>query len=686
MIRIPNTDRRYSQPNNSDAFGNIHYTKNVSFDEEGYIKLSPRAVALASSEVDADINIPTAFGREESEVFFAATTEKPLEIDLSDNGANGVSAAADNGTGVPNTNFDSHARWWQNRWYVVGEQGGTDDELYYRDPSSGNWTDTALSGSITFGKAHPLEVFRNRATLCIGNGNEVLQINTSHSATTNLTIPADYEVIGLAYNDKRMGIITKLADSAAIGQNQDAFFFVWDGATSSANEGYAIGSDMAVAIAPYKSSFVILTRTGNLLYWTGGGLEQLTSLPLYYFDRTWGDSRNREALGDVMAVDGDIFYMHLNNSYEAFGERGERFIPSSPGGVLCYDPKVGLYHRYSPSISLVSRLTVTTGNTNTSTDIMTKTAGTIPATGNPIKYVHSASDKIGGLKTGRVYYCIKHSSTTFSLATTKENALNGVKVDLTAQASGTSYFLALDLLDYGASYMDRTGGIGMAEGQKHVLDRLIFGGEYFDSDSANAPAFINFTTQGFKNIGYFVVAKDFSNQVTDTEQKLIVKYRPLAEGDTITAKVKTRDYLNLPVSTPQVSTTCTWTSPSEFYTTADLSAAKTAKDAGADLECEIISGAAAGQMAQITSITEDDGTYSVVLAEELEGAASGRVCNVLIENWTKLGTITSSDTDGYREFPIGTTAKWAKAKVILSGVNVTIEEIQLVNEPHKLSA
>ncbi len=684
MIRIPGTDKRFSIPNNSDLFGNLHYTKNISLDEEGYIKLSPRAVALVSSQVDGDFNIPVAIGRQASEVFNVVTVEEPFEIDLNESAVTGISAASDNGTGVPDTNFDSHGRWFQNRWYVVGDQGGSDDELYYRDPANGNWTDTGKSGSLTFGKSHPLEVFRNRGTLCVGNGNQVLQLDTSHSETTNLTLPADYEVIGLAYNNNMLGVITKLADGAN-GQNQEAFFFVWKGSTSSAEQGFGIGSDMAVAIAPYKSSFIVLTRTGNWLYWTGGGFQILTSLPLYYLDRTWGDSRNREGFGDLLAVDGDVFYANVNNSYEPYGTNGERLINSSPGGVLCYDPNAGLYHRYSPSISLVSRLTVTTSDVNTTTNVLTKSAGTIPATGNPIKYVYNAADRIGGLKTGTVYYIIKTGASTFKLATTRQNALDGTAIDLTAQAADTSYFMALDLVDFGASYMERTGAIGFTEKQTHIVDRLIFGGENFAIDGT-AYEYLNFTSRGFRNIGYVVTPKITSKEVMDKQRKVTVKFRTLGPEDTITLKCKTREYMGLPVSTPQVSVECTWSSPSEFYTTADFSAAKTVLDNGVELECEIVSGAGAGQMAKITSIAYDNGVYSVVLAEEIEGAASTRISNVLIENWQTVGTITSSSAnavDGFREFIIEKASKWIKYKLILSGVDVTIEEFMPDPQAHK---
>lgn len=677
-IKIPQ-EGRFSLPNNSDRSGNIHYVKNMSFDEEGYIKLSPRALSLVNEQDDTSFNIPTAFGRRTGDVFDIVTTDNPYETDLSENGSNGLSAAVDNGTSVPNTTFDSHGVWWQNRWYVTYATG-----LIYRSPSTGNWTDASVS--LTTGKFHCLEVFRSRVQLCIGNGNVVTQVDTSHVATTSLTIPADYEVIALAYNNNVMAVATRLSDTAA-GQNQEAYLFIWDGSTTSANQAFGVGSDAIVGLAGYKSSFVILTRTGQLKYFNGAGFEVLASLPFYYQDKMWGDSQNPETFGDVMKVDGDVIYINVNTTYDDFGVKGERNLPQSPGGVYCYDPKVGLYHRYSPSISEVSRLTVTSGNINTTTNVLTTTAGTIPATGNPVKYIHSRTSKIGGLQTGTVYYVIKVSSTTLKLATTRQNALDGTAIDITSTGAATNYFMALDLVDYGTTHIERTGGIGQSEGQSHVLDGLLFGGELFRRDSTNNDAHLNFISAGFKNIGYVVTPKIFFQGVTDNTKKIYVRHRPLKTGDKITIKRKTKDVAGIPTTTPQDGVTCTWSSDRELYTTCNLSEVESfINDSSGECELEIISGAGAGQMSQIESITYDSGTYSIVLKDTIEGAASGRVGDIMIENWELLDTVTTENDKGIKEIPLDGSSKWSKFKIITEGVDVTIEDILIPSETHKPNA
>jgi hypothetical protein len=96
-------------------------------------------------------------------------------------------------------------------------------------------------------------------------------------------------------------------------------------------------------------------------------------------------------------------------------------------------------------------------------------------------------------------------------------------------------------------------------------------------------------------------------------------------------KYKNKDLLGLPVTTPQgrISTRnqCAWNGANTFSTTADLAAAKTAFDAGNELECEIIGGAGAGGIAKITDISYGSGTYAVTLEEDIDGATSGRYCD-----------------------------------------------------------
>lgn len=677
MIRIPNDNKRFSITNSSDLFGNVWYTKNMNFDEEGYAKLSSRTFSFKSEKDDSNFNLPISFGRANGE-FHIVTADQAFDLSIL---PNDFSITEDTNSNNPTLSFDSWGKWFNNKWHAT-----TATKIWHT--TGGSWTDSGAS--VTSGFVHPLEVFRSKNSICVGNGNTVQILDTSYATTATLTIPADFEVIALAYSSFQMGVVTMMSDTAA-GQNQDAYFFVWDGAGSSASRGYPIGSDTIMSIVAYKSSWLILTRTGELKYFNGGGFDTLATLPFYNIQTTWGDSQNRETHGDVMFVEGDLVYINLGNDLSVFGKNGESYMTNYPAGIWCYDPKVGFYHRYSPSISTGYQVSCLSAGVNTTTNIITASSGTLPITGNPIKYINNASSLIGGLTIGKVYFIIRHTSTTFSLAETRQDAIDGNKIDLTASNDGN--FIALNVLDYGASKGDRTGGIGLVETRTDICDHLLFGVEIDDYNSTSDYQHLQLTTPFFENRGYLVSVKVASLAIEDSVKKLYLKHSPLDVNDKIIVKYKNKDILDLPTNTPQFvfSSNCSWTSSTTFTTISNLSMVKTYLDSDTNNECEVevISGAGAGSMAQISSISENTGTYTVTLAEEIVGAESGNVCNVSIDNWKLLKTdandseISYNNTKGWEEFPLpenSNSSKWVMFKVELRGSETKIEELLIINK------
>jgi hypothetical protein len=693
-MRIPTVDKKIIVSNKSDLypFGNIEYTRNIDLSSPGYIKLSSRSVSIESQSSVSNLRLPLAFGRESQfsigdSVDFAITQsgQKGYWLTILESG---ITLNVDDGTNAPTLTEDSHGAWYRNLWHV------TSDTDFW---SKADVTDVATytdRGNLTSGKVHFVEPFKSRSTVCVTNGNEVKQFDSSYTETTKLTLTTDYEAVALSYSNYQMGVICMNSDSAS-GQNQDSLFFVWDGTTTSAGQGIPIGSDKAIAIAPYRGTWVVLTREGEFKVFTGGGFQTLTALPIYYKKIIWGLSTTRDLLGDVMKVEGDRIYLNFNGLVNEYGKNYEQVLPDFRGGVLVYDPSVGIYNRYTPSISPLSMIKVQSSGVNTTTDIMTLTALTganisddIPPTGSQIKYISDTSNLIGGLKTPRIYYVIRHTATTFSLAETYQDAIDGNKINLTSTGASNNYFLGLTTLDYGQSYANKCGAIAFMGKYSPIHDHIIYGAELNDATGTGNSNHLQLTVPDFESRGCFVTTKEMSDNVTDIHQKLFVKYKPLKVGDSIIVKYKNRELVGLPVSTPQGSgvNQCSWTSTTTFTTTADLEDAKTAFDAGTSLECEIIAGAGAGVMAQISSITYNAGTYTVTLEESVEGASSGRYCDIIIDNWTVLGTITSDDTEGYKHLPIGSQSKFYKFKVELRGSDVTIEDIQpvtTVNQPTK---
>jgi hypothetical protein len=672
MIKLP-LEGKWTIPNLSDKFGSLFYTKNINLDSAGYVKLSPRAVNLFddSGDVtnisDTDFAVPVSFGRTIDGTYYLATVDIPVNITVNNSTK---TIAEDVSANNPTLTTNSHGCWWQNRFHE-----STATAVNYN--TGGTWTANAITG-LTSGVRHYMAVFKNRNTICVSNGNVVKQYDTSYAASVDLTIPSDFEIIGMAYNNYKLGIITRLGSDSS-GQNADCYFFIWDGATTSANLGVSLGTNLAQSIVPYKSSFVVLDNTGRLLYWNGGGFDVLATFPFYNENSRWGDLLNLSQYGDSIVVEGDLIYINVNCDLSNYGKFQEVYLENNPSGVWCFDPAVGLYHRYSPSLSKTYLHTITSANINTTTDVFT-TASTIPATGNPVTL---SSGTPGGLKRGVVYFVIKLTATTFQLAETKSEAEAGVYIDITS-ATDTSLFL-YDIIDYGASFADTfSGGITIWGTASRAFNNVLFGGRYDETDLSSVDVLCS-TVPFLESRGYIVTPRIYLD-IKDTWQSILIKYKKLEANDKIIVKYKAKDYTDIPISTPNDSSNdeLVWTSDNEGYTSSDLSAVKTAFDAGEEMEVEFLSGIGAGQMVKLSDIDESSGVYSLVFAESVVGATTALKSNFIINNWTTAGEVNpDNQSDGIAEIPLGAVSSWIQFKIELRGYNTTIQELQINNQTQR---
>lgn len=672
-------DGKWSQPNNSDKFGSLWATKNINLDEAGYLKLSPRAVRLIGESDNDDFGIPLAIGKfQQGQFQVLSSSNANFVVEL---GTASLSATEDSGTNEPTTTFDSDGKFWQNRWHA-----STATTVVSKDANgaaSGSWT-SRISSDIDSGVKHILEVFDSRNSLVVSNGNELRQYDTSYANTVNLTIPSDYEIVGAAYNDGKMGVITATG-SGATGQTLESKFYLWTGAETSAT-GWGVGSDLCMCIAAYKSSWIILTRNGQLKLFNGGGFTELAAFP-FHFTRNWWSTPSGGAILDVhgnsaMWVDGDKVFINLGLLLNPYGKREEQQLPNVPSGIWCYDPAVqSVYHRASGSNSPASIVQVNASGADISTDILTAASGTIPATGNPVIQIR---ETIGGLTIGELYYVIKLSASTFALATTRENALAGTKIDITVTNASAAYFNMYDIVDYAITAHEDSGAIGSFQESRLFYTGLLFGGDYpAITDLGNNDA-LCYQVPQLENRGWFITPRKYSLGARDSNNRALIKFRPLKTNDKIIVKVKDRDVEGLPVSSPNAATTdyLTWTSNREGYTTTDLSQAKAYLDAGLgrELEIEFVSGAGAGQMVKIDDIDESGGTYALVMAEDVVGAASGRLSHFIIDNWKVKHTITSAANEkGYVSVPLQSSRKFVQCKVELRGYETTIEEFSIID-------
>lgn len=679
MIKIP-TEGKWLQSNRSDRKGSISRSRNINLDKEGYLKLSPRSVLLfddrtdTTNVADQDFNFPVAFGRYDVGDFRIATTDEPFNLSISNTTK---SIAEDTDSNNPNLTFNSHGVWFQNRWYT-----SLDTSISYND--SGTWTAGVITG-LTSGIRHYMTVFKNKRALAVSNGNTVKLYDTSHALLSTLTLPPDYEIIGIAYNNYTLGIITRLGGDTE-GQNSECFFFVWNGSNAEASTGVGMGSYTSFCLFPYQSSFAIINSSGQLLKWNGGGFDILDNFPFYLEENRWGDLLNHLSYGDNIVVDGETILINIGFDLDGVSKKEERYLPNNPSGVWCYDPSPGLYHRTSPSISRSYVKSITDPSVDLTTNIFTAT-GTIPATGNPAMLTNGS---VGGLSYRTVYWIIKLSSTTFQLASTKDLAMNGVAMDITSVSSFINIWM-YDLLDFGATYTEKTGAIALYDSSSRAFKDYLFGGRYLD-ETLNTFIGLCSNVPTLENRGYFVTPRIFTDSKVENIDKYIIKHRPLDVEDKIIVKVKKRQILELPTISPNAANDdeSIWSSSTECYTSTDLSEAKAYLDtatAGNELEMELIAGVGAGQMVKVSEISFGGGVYSIVLAESVIGASPGMKSYFVIENWTKISEANylNQDPDGVFSFQIAANSKAIEVKVELRGYDVTIEDTNLINRTHKPS-
>ena len=673
MKKLPNAGQ-WQQANLSDRLGSLWATKNVTLDETGYIRLSPRAVKLVDEAANGDFGLPVAIGRYGQGTFQVNTmSDATFNINIS---TTALDATENSGTAEPTLTLDSGGCFYHDYWLA-----SSTSQVFRKaanGSSSATWTSAAMT--LTAAVNHALAVFLNRNSLCVANGNVVKQYTETGGTftnTTDLTIPSDFEVTGLAYNAAKMAVATQSGLNST-SQAFEAYLFIWDGSTTTAENGYSVGAEKILAVAAYKTSFIVLTDRGQLKFFNGGGFEDLAQFP------SFPEGKWLQAIvqtGNCLTVDGDKILINIGLSLTGFGEDEQQQLANLPSGVWCYDPQVGLYHRYSASASQAYLLVVDASGANITTDIFTASSGTIPATGNTVRLV--SGEVPTGFSKNKVYYIIKVSSTTFSLALTKELAEAGVEVDITVTNAATTRFHAYELVDYGVTWRNDISAIGLFGETRNLYTDMIFGGDLRTSALANNDT-LCYLVPDLENRGHVITPRVYSEKVSDSHPKLYVKFGALKDTDSIVVKVKDRDVVGLPMSAPSNanvgSDELIFSDTTSGYTGANLDGALDHFNAGGELDIEFTAGPGAGQTSKITSITYASGTYTLVFQDTIIGATPTAKAYFIVNNFRLLTTITSDSNNlGYLSINPESKGKFVQYKLELWGSDVTIEELVMEN-------
>lgn len=658
MISLLGKKRQWVQENKGDVFGLLWATRNINFDDQGYLKLARRSTALIYNQTN--FGAVTSLQTLDANIYLAVTSLQLQSFSL----VNNTTTSLD-GTGhIGNLLFDGIT--WQNRWYV-----SQSTNFAYYDGSS--WT-TGL-GSLSDATAyHPLCVHEGLNQLAIGEDNNLYLYNSSHSLATTIVLPKNFQVRWIRYSNNYLYIGT-LNISGGDGE-----VFIADGSTSAWNSSARIpGCQWVFSGDIYKGVLVVISSNGQLLRYNGSGFDELARLPIYNTPQySWYDG-NGSAIGKVaqrgMIVKGELIYLNIDGSVN--NSNGTQ-LPNQPSGLWIYDPDVGLYHH--AGLAKDNYLAANFSSAiNTTTNIIT-TSSPLPTT-TGTKVLCYTTD-CTGLVAGRYYYLIYLSSTTYQLASSYNNAIAGTAVNLgTGTAVNISGSNNQSFGEWANVLYQQPGAILLINDLNSTLrnydassaSRVLFGAVVHPYVAGSPISTVQTLTTG-ENRGTFITTKIFSSSIKDTWQAVILKFNKLYQGnDKLIFKYRTSEVEGYPLfSVNQL----TWTNSTSFTSTFDFNQVSVGD------EIEFTSGRASGCSAHIVSMVNNSGIWTVIIDESMPAVTANDITfNFIINNWKKRDVIVPPVVDSYTRIADEGSSKWVQIKIEVRGVSEPyVEEVQVINK------
>jgi len=671
MNTLPNQQtREWNQANQSDLFGNIHITKNITFDTEGYLRLSYSSRASMNETIDADFDNPAVILLNEDYNYFVATWDSAFEtsIEILSEYPTQIATA-----GVPSTDEETDATFFGGLMPV-----SQDTDLDYYDVSAGTWTDTNIS--LTGDGQHPIVNFLSLSALAVADVNTVKLYASPLNSTPNpilittLTISADFQITGMCYFNQNLYIATQNIYGG------HAVMYVWNGLGTAANQVYEADSNAIFSICAHQNGIVCLTGNGSLLRFNGGGFDPLPNgnFPIYYIDQSLTDEGSLNIYKNCLKSNGNLLYILFTNS-----DNNSNRLLNQPDGIWCYDERVGLYHRYSLSNSLVLSETIDTSRVNTTTNQITLNTMTAPVTGTEMYYKDDGGPALAPLVNDGKYFVIRIDSTHIQIAETYADAVAGINIDLTTTGVFTQRMIFYPNVDFGQYWSNRVTALNVIErpvSQRQYGVDLLWGGEVYRRNTNTDYGTLGTVADHIGSRGYFITPKIYSTDVTDVYNQITLKFSPFTtELDKIIMKYRNyddmREFINISNSNYWA---ITWTSVNTFTTTfEEFGLAEVGN------EIEVLRGAAGGLLAHITAISENAGTYTITIDENYDNYASGDVSRAVFRNWIKWKTIEYGDSNALKAFisdQLGKDGKFLQMKIELRGVRTRIEELLIDNK------
>lgn len=673
MIPIPSPEtKKWSQLNSGDLLGSIFSTRNISFDQQGYLTLAQKAMALFT---DAGGNLgevlAIVYAPDTALLGYHIVTSTGIFLLLSD-----LSSATLNVTsGVPLPGTTGDGCYFNNLIYVSAST------------AIKTWNGTAWTSvitSLTAGAYHSMTVFESLNYLSVADANTVKLYNTSNSLQATLTIPSQYQVTWMVYRASNLYIGTKNLASGA------AKMFVWNGTGTAAQAAYGIDAEWMFSGCEYDNSIAVVSSNGQVLRFNGGGFDEICNFPIYNRNRKWTDGTSSPVTRRASIASGKKLYINISGNVAEF----PYYLLNQPSGLWCYDPNIGLYHKSGHSGNVLIGTSNNVSSVNTTTNVFTMATAFETQTGE-IVLTNANGGNIGGLDANTVYFAIRVSSTTLKLARTYADAIAGTEVDITSSGSSVA-ILTPKRSDFGNS-ASQGGAIALIVNASASIsfygNGLLFGAATVSEDSSLTTFnTLQVLTPTSENRGVVTFSKAMSLGRKDMWQTINAKMRGLFNpNDKLVFKYKILERQNLPKvsqsGNPVSRQDVNWVSTTQFQTNPFGTGVG---NLGFDAlqigdEVTFILGAAAGYTAHITAISGSYGAgagqFTITLDETFPLISSGDKSMIIVDNFTKVDFLLNTD-DLQKQFPVALASKWFQMKVELRGNEVQMEELQIVNKTH----
>jgi hypothetical protein len=610
LTKVPD-ERKWTQPNTSVLFGNLHETKNIDFSLNGFVSLAPRTRYVAREDAStasfehvqsithqavADLANPRLYYFLTNDKIYSATTAL---------GSFAVLAAA-----TPPTLTTESDAVTSGIHYIV--TSATDINSY-----TGTWVNNfivTLGGTaLISGVPHPLCYASFNTNIYIGNRNRLCRFTTTSdgglSAYTAsvIVLPISESIVWIRSFNSALWLGTKSLVSG------NSHVYQWDGTSASYNSEYEIDCPWVYSGCDWRGNFYIFTADGRLMQFNGAGFQEIARIPAYTTklvesNYVFGNSYTNGSVHQrgMAVIDGLIHVMVNSEATDSAGVV-EGATTKLMSGIWVYDPAVGFYNKYTPSAS------TSTTNTDFGQMALEDGAGAIA----PVAYDPSTASPLTSSSAGTLLYGAKLHS-----------------------ASATNYFTL--------------GSVTTGE-----------------------------------NRGYFTTSRIESENLQDSWRYVWVKFEEFENAtDAIIFRYKTRDRTGMPFST---ASNVTWTSNTTFTST-DTGFANV--EVGDDVT--VMTGDGAGSIANITTISYANPTYTVTLDEAITAVANADVGKVIVNTYHKLTpTVSTATIDGvevferYAKISIPTTnatdsqpapSEWIELKVELRGEKIRISELAVLSE------